>query len=305
MPEDAGKVHSVQEFGMAIRSAGDGRRWILLKCLLFFTGRGWNLSSQLEPEGVLWLVPTAWERDRLLARWSQVDSGPPPSFQLCGFGPIAAAAVTASLIPAVRPARVCLVGLAGTYDDAALAIGTAIGVSTVQSDVVGAEWRDQERSEIGGWELSWEMGFAELPSIEAAVVSGRGAAVDSRAVDSNAGANSLGAGGRVTGATGSSLSSEATTLRLEVTGDGPSVGGLTVGVASGTTATAARRRDRFPAVLLEDMETYGVALACRWAGVPCRVYRGVSNRVGDRCFAHWRTEEAFASLIEVIRAARS
>ncbi len=55
---------------------------------------------------------------------------------------------------------------------------------------------------------------------------------------------------------------------------------------------AARRRAAFEGALCEDMEGFGVALACALAGVPLRIVRGVSNVVGDRDPAHWRIPAA-------------
>ncbi len=65
------------------------------------------------------LVPTPFERDALMS------AGCTWPMQLCGFGVIAAAAQTASLLGSERPSRVLLLGIAGTYDERALPIGTA------------------------------------------------------------------------------------------------------------------------------------------------------------------------------------
>ncbi len=61
---------------------------------------------------------------------------------------------------------------------------------------------------------------------------------------------------------------------------------LTVAAASASAAQAADRQVRFGAKL-EDMEGFGVALACRMSGTPCHVLRGVSNEAGDRDTASW------------------
>lgn len=67
----------------------------------------------------LTLVPTAFERDALLAM------GCDQPMELCGFGPIAAAARAAQLIQASKPSRVLLLGIAGTYDEQTLPVGSA------------------------------------------------------------------------------------------------------------------------------------------------------------------------------------
>ena len=66
---------------------------------------------------------------------------------------------------------------------------------------------------------------------------------------------------------------------------------LTVAAASGTIAQAQLRRTQAHAHL-EDMEGFGVALACHAAQVPCSILRGVSNRAGERDPTMWRTQAA-------------
>jgi futalosine hydrolase len=70
---------------------------------------------------------------------------------------------------------------------------------------------------------------------------------------------------------------------------------LTVCAASGSAADVAERRRLFPAAVAEDMEGFGVALACRLHGVPCAIIRGISNVAGDRDKARWATAEALAA----------
>jgi futalosine hydrolase len=85
--------------------------------------------------------------------------------------------------------------------------------------------------------------------------------------------------------------------------DLPGVGGgvpargllLTACAASATAADVAARTGLFPAAVAEDMEGFGVALACRLAGVPLAIIRGISNTAGDRDHARWRVPEALAA----------
>src|SRR3954468_15575436 len=82
------------------------------------------------------LVPTALEPPRLDdlggfdARAALVH--------LCGFGPIAAAARAAELIERLRPARVLLVGIAGTFDQERLPVGAAEAFTAVAVEGIGA-----------------------------------------------------------------------------------------------------------------------------------------------------------------------
>jgi futalosine hydrolase len=70
---------------------------------------------------------------------------------------------------------------------------------------------------------------------------------------------------------------------------------LTVCAASASAEERARRRARFPQAAAEDMEGFGVALACALAGVPLAVVRGVSNEVGERDKRRWRVGPALAA----------
>jgi futalosine hydrolase len=51
--------------------------------------------------------------------------------------------------------------------------------------------------------------------------------------------------------------------------------------------------------MAEDMEGFGVALACRLHGVPVDIVRGISNTVGDRDKARWRVETALEAAAAV------
>ncbi len=71
---------------------------------------------------------------------------------------------------------------------------------------------------------------------------------------------------------------------------------LSVAAASGTAEMAARRRERFPDAIAEDMEGFAVATACRLAGKRLRILRGICNAAGDRDHANWRIAEACRSI---------
>jgi futalosine hydrolase len=83
----------------------------------------------------LLLFPTELERRRF-ADQGGVEPGHCLA-ALAGFGPIAAAARTAQILAALRPRRVLLIGIAGTYDAARLGIGDAAAFTRVAVDGVG------------------------------------------------------------------------------------------------------------------------------------------------------------------------
>jgi futalosine hydrolase len=77
-------------------------------------------------------VPTELERRKL-----EELGGFPHGLALvetCGFGPIAAAARTAALLAELRPARVVLIGIAGSYDPVRHPLGTAAWCRSVAID---------------------------------------------------------------------------------------------------------------------------------------------------------------------------
>jgi len=82
-------------------------------------------------------------------------------------------------------------------------------------------------------------------------------------------------------------------LRLET----PSGQGLllTTCAASDTHLRAAELRESYPNAIAEDMEGFGVALACQLAHIPCWIVRGISNEVGDREPTHWRIPSALSA----------
>ncbi|MFT5689020.1 MAG: futalosine hydrolase [Planctomycetota bacterium] len=75
---------------------------------------------------------------------------------------------------------------------------------------------------------------------------------------------------------------------------------LTTCAASDSKEHASQRRIRFPEAAAEDMEGFGVALACAIAHVPCSIVRGISNVVGDREPSHWRIPSALAAALELL-----
>jgi futalosine hydrolase len=196
------------------------------------------------------LVPTPVE----LRALAELGGFPGQAVERCGFGPVAAAARAAQLLAHLRPARVWLVGLAGSLVEAEL--GTARTFTHVRLDGVGAGAGAafQPASRLGF--AQWEQGPERVEE----------------------------------------------TLALAAPPDTAPGEILTVAAASGTPAEAAARRARYPAALAEDMEAFGVALACRLAGMEVRVVRGLSNHAGERDPARWQVHAALAAARALVLA---
>jgi futalosine hydrolase len=75
---------------------------------------------------------------------------------------------------------------------------------------------------------------------------------------------------------------------------------VSVLAASATPAEAAWRRSRFPHGKAEDMEGFGVAVACRLANVPLTIVRGISNRAGDRDHTNWNIAGSLEQAMQLI-----
>jgi futalosine hydrolase len=201
------------------------------------------------------LVPTELELEHL-RELGGFATGSCISF-VCGFGPIAASASAARLLSCLRPARIVLLGIAGTYDASRCAVGEAAEFDEVAIDGIGA---GESARRVGPRELGlpqWA-GSARVEPI-----------FDRLALDSNRSARH-----------------QSATL-------------LSVCSVSDSREMARDRRERFPGAVAEDMEGFGVALACAQAGVPLRVVRGMSNEAGDRDHSRWRVRAALAAAREL------
>lgn len=199
------------------------------------------------------LLPTPGEHDLALELGGfPAGSG---TIEVCGFGPVAAAARSAQRIGLLRPRRVLLLGIAGTLDPARRAVGSAAAFGVVRLEGVGAGQGEAHRS--GG-----ALGFPQWPG------DGEDEPVGDRLVLAPGREEEL----------------------------------LTVCAAAGSPSEAAERRRRHPRASAEDMEAFGVALACRLAGVPCRIVRGISNVAGDRERAAWDVPGALAAARELTLA---
>ncbi|MDA1040186.1 MAG: futalosine hydrolase [Planctomycetota bacterium] len=200
----------------------------------------------MRPSTFLLLVPTAGER-RVVEQAIGSRGAERLRIELCGFGPIAAAARAAHLLAALKPASVMLVGIAGAMDDR-LAIGQAYRFDEVVSYGVGVGTGSD-------FQQALSLGWSQWPG------------------DSSVGQQAIGD-------------------RIVRTGTATGHVLLTACAASAGPADVAARRALIPDAVAEDMEGFGVAVACELAGVPWTIIRGISNRAGDRDHSQWCVEPA-------------
>jgi futalosine hydrolase len=75
---------------------------------------------------------------------------------------------------------------------------------------------------------------------------------------------------------------------------------LSVCAASIDPAHADQRRLTYPDAVAEDMEAFGVALACQLAGVQLHIVRGISNVAGNRDFKTWQVKSALRHAAQLV-----
>jgi futalosine hydrolase len=76
---------------------------------------------------------------------------------------------------------------------------------------------------------------------------------------------------------------------------------VSVTAASADSAEAARRHQRFPGVIGEDMESFAVARTSLILGVPVTVVRGFSNPVGNLDASQWKVAEALGAAADILK----
>ncbi len=108
-------------------------------------------------ESILILVPTDFELGKLHPHLQNLDHES-VEVSVCGFGPIAAAARTATLIEKHQPKAVLIAGIAGSLNNA-LPVGEATIFSDVSIDGIGAGSGDGfESAEEMGWDFWGSIG---------------------------------------------------------------------------------------------------------------------------------------------------
>jgi len=207
------------------------------------------------------LVPTEMERG-FVAPVLTAACGAAIRIELAGFGPVVAAARTAGLLAGHRPERALLVGIAGRYADR-LEVGRAYAFERVACHGIGAG-----------------CGAAFVPAAAMGWMQWPGDAAGATAVI-----------GDEVRCTSGPLPAASATARSGLL--------LSACAASAGDEDVRSRRAVWPEAAAEDMEGFAVAAACRLAGVPLDIVRGISNTAGDRDPSGWMIEAACRAAAEL------
>jgi futalosine hydrolase len=211
----------------------------------------------------LLLIPTAFEKAKIDPNSLATFRSMGLDVELCGFGLIASTAQATRLITQRHPDRVILAGIAGLYRTKNVDetwIGKAAIFDRVVSYGIG----------VGSglnFTSAGALGWSQLQSEERA-----GPPIDMIAL----------------GTTGDSSTKESVNVLVSVT------------AASADYEEASGKLRCFPDALAEDMEGFGVAIACQLCEVPLSIARGFSNWVGDRDHKNWKVSEAMESVCKLL-----
>lgn len=190
------------------------------------------------------LVPTEFELVKIRSLRPNELEQDGVRIEVCGFGPIAAAARTAQLIARTSPQHVLLIGIAGSYTDK-IPVGSATQFKQVGCYGIGVGQGDN-------FEPAHRMGWAQFSSADKEI----GDRID---LISNHDDHIL----------------------------------LTCTAASQNQEDVRLRMSMMPNTVAEDMEGFGMAMACELSNLASRfIIRGISNRAGDRNKENWRVDEA-------------
>jgi futalosine hydrolase len=211
----------------------------------------------------LLLVPTAVELQCLPTQFLGFVDRSGGAIELCGFGPVVAAARAASLIASRQPRHVVLCGIAGAIGPQ-LSVAAAYNFGAVACYGIGVGSASSHQSALS-------VGWQQWPGNTSC--SGLGVPI-----------------GDVI---------ELTNRRNDIEGHRLL---LSVCAASQNETDVAMRLAAWPSALAEDMEGFAVAAACQLASVPLRIVRGISNRAGDREHRNWRVAEAMIAASELVEA---
>ena len=200
----------------------------------------------------LFLIPTEFELQKIKSILA--DKYPQQAnqfeFELCGFGPIAAAATTMQLL-AAQPTSVVLLGIAGTYQAERFPVGSATKFNHVICHGVGVGSGTQ-------FTPASELGWRQGPAVG----------------DRLACANSI--------------------------TDDFDCDLLTVCSAADSLTEATTRQTKNQTAVGEDMEAFGVAIACHMLNIDFEVIRGFSNIAGDRNKTNWRIDQALSAAVDLL-----
>lgn len=228
--------------------------------------------AAIDTDRLLLLVPTAMERRLLDAALTQRGEAgrvfrAAVWTQICGFGMVAAAAMTMRHLDHHRPRHVILAGIAGSLRSEC-EVGCAYWFDEVVCDGIGVGSDDEYLSAAV---LGWNHVDEDADGQPVGDCLGLHVPPSQNLTSQHHGLISRCA------ASANPTAAIAARLRAEQAGD----------------AT-----DRVPAHHFgaEDMEGFAVALACQIAGVPLSIVRGISNEAGDRNHATWQIAPAMEAV---------
>ena len=185
------------------------------------------------------------------------------STNVCGFGPVGAAARTSLLIARHQPEVVLLAGIAGSLDPHCI-VGDAYRFHCVRSYGIGVGDGQlfQSAGQIG-WKHLQENGDDISHSI----------------------------GDVIRGSDESSEQDSHSVITKEL---------LSVCAASSSEADVRIKQRLCPQAVAEDMEGFAVAAACVMNNVRWIIVRGISNIAGDRTHSNWQIEKALKNTAKYI-----
>jgi futalosine hydrolase len=221
----------------------------------------------------LLVIPTEFEWARISPEMKQKLAEMGFKMEVCGFGLVAAAAKTMQLVCSLKPESVTLIGISGLYrkeNTIGFEIGSAAIFQRVSCYGIG----------VGAGELfqnAADLGWNQLPKPELPQPHGgsdRGSPI------SESGDSIFLPGPR-------SLVAKSPHTLLSVT------------AASANESEARKKTQQMPDAIAEDMEGYGVAMACLLKNTPLTIIRGFSNWAGDRNHGEWQIPEALNSACQL------
>ena len=209
-----------------------------------------------------------------------------------------------ALIHTFRPPRMILAGIAGSFCDTKLPVGSATDFEAVVCEGVGVgTGRDHQPAGQLGWK-QWpgdtpESSLGDRITLPPRNRSAPFRPADDRSQDSPP-QDSVPQVGEPQGEQPHTGEVDRRGGDL-IADDHPPRVLLSVCAASADPSEAADRLRRYPDACAEDMEGFGVALSCRLERVPLQIVRGVSNRVGDRDHGRWEIDSALLAAAILIR----
>lgn len=221
----------------------------------------------------LLIVPTEFEWARTAPEMKQKLLETGFRTEICGFGLVAAAAKTMQLVCALKPDSVTLIGISGLYrteNATGLKFGSAAIFQRVACYGIGVGAGESFQSAAA-------LGWNQLPKQELPKLQG----------GSNQGSPILESGDSILLPCSRSIILESQHTLLSVT------------AASANASEARDKTQLVPNAIAEDMEGYGVAMACLLNNTPLTIIRGFSNWAGDRNHSEWKIPEAMNSACQL------